>query len=276
MNQEFGDRMKQYEMAEAGRKLMPLLPALARIDGRCFSRFTQKMNRPFDGRFSELMIETATFLLKETNATIAYTQSDEISLAWLPLTFEGEIFFGGRVQKMVSLLASLTTAFFVRELPRYFPDHGDQLPSFDCRVWNVPNLAEGANVFLWRELDATKNSIFSAARCYYTHQELQNKTGKEMQEMLWQKGINWNDYPQAFKRGRFIQRRAVTRRFRAEEIDQLPAQHRARREPELEFERTEFVPLSMPPFAKVLNRAEVIFHGAEPRTKVNLPEESPT
>lgn len=33
MSDDLGDRMKMYEGMEAGRRLMPLLPVLARIDG---------------------------------------------------------------------------------------------------------------------------------------------------------------------------------------------------------------------------------------------------
>lgn len=42
----FGDRMKTYESIETGRKFIPLLPVYARIDGRCFSKFTRDMDRP--------------------------------------------------------------------------------------------------------------------------------------------------------------------------------------------------------------------------------------
>jgi tRNAHis guanylyltransferase len=77
-----GDRMKGYESAEAGRRLMPLVPVMARIDGRCFSSFTRGMRRPYDPTMSEAMIDTTVQLVKETNACMGYTQSDEITLAW--------------------------------------------------------------------------------------------------------------------------------------------------------------------------------------------------
>jgi tRNA(His) guanylyltransferase len=79
---DLGDRMKDYEMAEAGRRCMPRLPILARIDGRGFSKFTGGLERPYDRRLSDLMVDTVKFLVRETNAVCGYTQSDEISLAW--------------------------------------------------------------------------------------------------------------------------------------------------------------------------------------------------
>jgi tRNA(His) 5'-end guanylyltransferase len=266
MNDDLGDRMKVYEMAEAGRKLMPLLPVLARLDGRAFHSFTHGLRRPYDPLLSQMMIDTALWLAQESNAAMAYTQSDEITLAWHSDDFRSQVFFDGRIQKIISVLAAQASAYFNRLVQERLPGQADLLPVFDCRVWNVPSREEAANAFLWRERDATKNSISMAARAYFSHKQLDGKCGSEMQEMLWQKGVNWNDFPSFFKRGSFIQRRRVRRPFTTEELDNLPPLHEARRNPDLEVERSEFQVLDMPPFGKVTNRAAVIFDGAEPMT----------
>lgn len=267
MKDALGDRMKVYEGQEAGRRLLPLLPVMARIDGRCFSKFTAKMKRPYDQRMSELMVATTEYLCEQSNATIGYTQSDEISLAWWASHYDSEIFFGGRIQKMNSSLAALATGFFVAKYPEYFgTELPTKIPTFDCRVWNVPNAGEGANVFLWRELDASKNSISMAARSMFSHSELMNKNGSEMQEMMWQKGVNWNDYPNFFKRGTFIQKRTISRKFTAEELEKLPEKHAARQDPDLLVQRSEYQKLDMPPFNTVTNREAVVFAGANPET----------
>lgn len=263
MKDDFGDRMKLYENQESSRKLIPLLPVVARLDGKAFHGFTSDLPRPYDERLSELMMQTTEFLIKETDARIGYTQSDEISLTWHSLTFDKQILFDGRVQKMVSVISSLCTGYFNSILQKLIPSK-KELGFFDCRVFNVPNLDEGANVFLWREKDATKNSISMATRAYYKHSEMVNKNSSQMQEMLFQKGINWNDYPTFFKRGTFIQKKFTKFKFTAEELSQLPEAHHARKNPDLEYERGEYKRLDMPPFTKVLNRAEVIYFGAEP------------
>jgi len=266
MNGSLGDRMKQYETVEAGRRLMPLLPALARLDGRAFHSFVHGLEKPFDKRLSNLMIETATFLVRETNAAVGYTQSDEITLAWVAAEFESQTFFDGRIQKLTSVLAAMASAYFNRRLPEVLPaKYADRLPVFDCRVWNVPTLEEAANTFLWREMDATKNSILMAARAYYPHSEVHNKNGSEMQELLWKKGINWSDYPSFFKRGTYICRRVIKRPFTAAELDTLPPKHAARSNPDLVVERTECVAIELPPLVKLENRAGVLFRGEEPQ-----------
>ncbi|MDE2095743.1 MAG: tRNA(His) guanylyltransferase Thg1 family protein [Patescibacteria group bacterium] len=271
MKKDFGNRMKVYEEALTGQQLLPLLPAMARLDGKCFHNFTKGMNRPFDARLSRLMIDTTKYLVQETNACMGYTQSDEISLAWLQPHFDSQIFFAGKIQKMVSVLASMCTAYFNQRYPLCFwedqinAEYRDDLAMFDCRVWNVPNIEEGANVFLWREQDATKNSVQMAARHYFSHKELQDKNGPQLQEMLFQVGVNWNDYPNFFKRGVFVQRRTVMKPYTFSELKSLSAQHEARKNSDLLIERSEYVELAMPPFGKVQNRAEVIFFGAEPQ-----------
>lgn len=272
MNDDLGDRMKEYEGAEADRRLMPLLPVMARLDGKNFSTFTRGLERPYDSRMSSLMEATTEHLVKTTGACCGYTQSDEITLAWYSPSYKSEIWFDGRVQKMCSVLAGLTSALFNRGLPNFIPEKalwgsGSPLPVFDCRVWNVPNITEGANTFLWRELDASKNSVSMAARHYFSHKELMNKSCKEMQEMLftWHK-VNWNDYPDFFRRGTYLQRHKVLRKFTAAELADLPAQHEAHKNPALEVERSEIRRLNMPKLSTVTNREEVLFFGAEPQT----------
>ena len=266
MNDDLGDRMKIYEGAEADRRMMPLLPTFARVDGRAFHTFTRGMNRPYDERMSSAMEQTARYLAKETNACMTYTQSDEITLVWLSTDTKSQIWFDGRHSKMVSQIAALATLCFYRIIAETMPAFAPRLPTFDARVWQVPNRAEGANVFLWRELDATKNSISMAAHSVYSNKELLGKNGSQKQEMLWQKGINWNNYPAFFKRGSFVQRRRSLIPFSAEEIDQLPEKHAARTNPGLLVERSEWITLELPPFRTINNREAVVFDGANYET----------
>ncbi len=264
MRDDLGDRMKVYELAEAGRRLMPLLPVLARLDGRAFHCFTRDLERPFDPVFSRMMIDTTLWLAEQTNAVVAYTQSDEITLAWLAAGPDSQVFFDGRIAKLTSVLAALATVRFNQLVGERLPGHASRLPVFDCRVWNVPNRDEAANAFLWRERDATKNSVSMAARACFGHAELDGKSAAQMHEMLWQKGVNWNDYPAYFKRGSFVQRRTVRRPFTTEELAALPPLHEVRRNPALVVERTRYQVLEMPPLGRVSNRVEVLFDAAEP------------
>lgn len=273
-NDDFGDRMKLLEQSEAGRMLMPLLPVCVRLDGKGFSRFTKGLARPFDIGMTRAMVLTTMHLVEETNARVGYTQSDEISLVFYSDSYESQIFFNGKVQKLVSVLASMATAKFNSLIPDHLPSKIGLLPVFDCRVWNVPNETEAANTILWREKDATKNSISMAAQALYSHKELDGKSSSDKQEMLHQKGVNWNDYPDYFKRGTFIQRRKYMVELTDAERLRIPEAHRPAAGEKVE--RSRVIELHVPPFNRVINRTDVVFRGAEPETdaiKVMLEKE---
>ena len=133
MIDKMGDRLKQLEGIEAGRILIPNLPICVRVDGRAFHTFTRGMKRPYDIDMSNAMIETMKYLVEKTDACLGYVQSDEISLI---LSDRKEPMFGGRIQKLTSVIASMATAKFNEVIHKTFPDK--PLAEFDCRVWNVP------------------------------------------------------------------------------------------------------------------------------------------
>ena len=268
-NDALGDIMKGYEMAYAGVKAMKGIPLLARLDGRSFHTFTKGLQRPYDQRLSECMIETTKYLVKETHAKVGYTQSDEISLVWhVPVESTSEYMFDGRIQKMTSVLAALASVKFAKLIAEKIPEKADKGPVFDCRVWQVPTLQLAADAFLWRELDATKNSISMAAHAYFSHKSLQGLNGSEKQERLWsEKGINWNDYPTFFKRGTYVQRRNHERELTEEERMAIAEAHRPA--PGTKFIRSSVDELDLPPARRVVNYTEVLFFGAEPQQTVS-------
>ena len=244
--------------------MIPRIPVIARLDGKGFSKFTKGLKRPYDERLSRLMIETTKYLVKETNANCGYTQSDEITLMWYSERYESEIYFSGKLFKMISDLSSMCSVFFNRELPNYLPEKIHLMPRFDCRVYNVPSLDEAVNSFYWREKDATKNSVSMTASHYYSHNFLHGKNGSEKQELLFQKGVNWNDYPSFFKRGTYVQRKRILTKFSIEELEKLPMKHNARKNPETLIERWVVDVVDLPPLSTIKNKVDVVVFGENP------------
>lgn len=253
-----GNRMKFYERLVSDQRLMPLVPVCCRIDGFC-----KGLKRPFDERLSNLMAETTKHLVTQSGAKLGYTQSDEISLIWYSEDWKSQIYFDGRVHKMTTSLASMASVFFNLQLPNFLPEKVGKMPTFDARVFVVPTLEEAANYILWREQDATKNSISMAAQSQFSHKALQHKNGSEMQEMLFQNGTNWNNYPNFFKRGTYFKKSLVKIPFTVDEIEKLPANHAARKNPNLIVERQVISKLDIPPLGTISNRVGVLF-GNEP------------
>lgn len=266
-----GDRMKSYETVETERRLdATSTPVYARIDGRGFSRFTKGLRRPFDTRMSSAMIAATSHLVEQTNARMGYTQSDEISLIWL-LDGENpsqEMFFGGKVQKLVSVLAAMATAAFTRAVltsgDAEFAAYVEKMPHFDARVFALPSREEGANAFLWRELDAQRNAISMTAHSMFSHKALQGVSQEAMLRMIENAEVEFEEYPVFFRRGTFLRRVTRERMLTQEEWEAIPERHRP--DPATPVLRSSVEAVEMPPFRTVTNRVEVIFDGAEPVT----------
>lgn len=258
-NDTLGTRIKAYE---DDKRLVNCLPIYARVDGINFHRFCSDLRKPYDENLVSIMLELTDYLAKTFNVNCAYTQSDEISLAWLNDDINSEIYCGGKVQKFNSHLASKTSVKFNRLKEKYLPNKPDAF--FDCRIFQLPNLTEATNTFLWRELDATRNSLQMAGRYYFSHKQLFEKNSAEINEMLFEKGVNWNNYENHFKRGTFFIKKRTLTKYNSEELQKLPPMHEARKNPDLLIERNIICKYDMPPLTKVTNRERVLFHGEEP------------
>lgn len=198
-----GDRMKGYERIFRS-KLVPRTPILLRLDGVGFHTFCKDLVKPFDDRLIDILNHATIDVCDRIGgAQLAYVQSDEISiLVHTYKRLDSQAWFNNDVQKLVSVTAAMMSSFVSRAFNR---------PAFfDSRVWVLPE-AEVANYFVWRQQDATRNSLTMLARSLYTHEECDNKVGAQLQEMCWTKGQNWNDLPTHYRRGRCIVRRPQQR-----------------------------------------------------------------
>ena len=232
-----GDRMKgHYE--NRTRYLLPRRTyTVLRIDGKAFHAYTKDCERPYDSLLSEDMDFTAVALCKQIEgAQLAYVQSDEISLLVTDFADnQTQAWFDGNLQKLASISAAIATAHFnsfrwqrtilgridsanvpdaepisINAKPLLINLLREPTAYFDSRAFTIPDPTEVENYFNWRQQDATRNSISMTAQAHLPHERLQGKTSDEMQEMLWQEcGINWNDMPGGFKRGRCVVREAV-------------------------------------------------------------------
>lgn len=199
---DLADRMVAYEDVSHESYLIPRMPVIIRVDGRAFHSWLREAEKPFDEKFAGRMDIVAQELLNEIqNARFAYLQSDEISLLLIDYNrFDTQQWFGGNREKMVSLSASIASSMMTLQSSR--------ICHFDSRVFNLPE-GEVVNYFVWRQRDWERNSIQMVARCFYSHNQLNGKNKSDMQEMIFQKGGNWNNYATPWKRGRGITKDSI-------------------------------------------------------------------
>lgn len=224
---DLAERMKKYEKVPSNT-LVKRIPVILRIDGKAFHSFTKGMQRPFDNTLSICMNETAKYLVENIQGCkLAYVQSDEISLLLTDYEkINTDAWFGYGVQKMASISASMATVGFNKEWITqqvfYKSGSGDEksdyfdnlkLAMFDSRAFNIPK-EEVCNYFIWRQQDATRNSIQMLGQSNFSHKELQNKDCNIIQDMLMlQKNINWNDTPTIYKRGCCVYKQKTVANF---------------------------------------------------------------
>lgn len=223
-----GDRMKAYESIFK-TFLTRRVPVIIRLDGKAFHTFTRGMKKPFDNILMQTMQETMKYLCENIQGCVlGYTQSDEITLVLTDYeTITTDAWFGYNVQKMTSVSASMATlAFnrifrekikdyrfdnmFVTEVDGLVTEDLDYIEKmetkfdkalFDSRVFSIPK-EEVCNCLIWRQQDATRNSIQAVGQANFSQKQLQGKSCNVIQDMLFtEKGINWNDFPTDCKRG---------------------------------------------------------------------------
>lgn len=215
-----GDRMKAYE-AISKNFLMRKTPVIIRLDGKAFHTFTKGLDKPFDYLFMEAMQKTMKYLCENIQGCVlGYTQSDEITLVLCDYqSLDTDAWFGYNVQKMTSVSASMAAFAFRKEYRdiikretfitgrmgvNKYNDLMNKIEKgafFDSRAFSLQK-EEVINCLIWRQQDATRNSIQSVGQSYFSHKELHGLKVNQIQDKLFtEKDINWNDYPISAKRG---------------------------------------------------------------------------
>lgn len=223
MKAELGDRMKSYYESRSKIFLARRTPVIIRLDGKAFHTFTRGFNKPFDEAMCNAMQETMKYLCENIQGCVlGYTQSDEITLVLIDYQkLTTDAWFDYNVQKVCSVAASMATLAFnkifhkahIEWLKSVVPSkttdkvmnsHLRSLKTgamFDARCFNIPK-EEVTNCILWRQQDATRNSIQAVGQASFSHKELQGLSTNQIQELLFSKcGINWNYFPTHLKRG---------------------------------------------------------------------------
>lgn len=216
VHDELGMRMKKYEYTTRTH-LVPRMPVVLRLDGKAFHSFTKGFKRPFDDILVTTMQDTMKYLCENIQGCVlGYTQSDEITLVLVDYKrLNSSSWFDNNIQKMCSIASSMATLEFNRRFAlnssTIIVDDGNLYESyakahlkgamFDARAFNIPK-EEVTNCVLWRQNDATRNSIEMVGQANFSAKELHKKSCNQIQDMLMlQKGINWNNFPTHLKRG---------------------------------------------------------------------------
>lgn len=219
------DRMKEYEAVTTSSTLVRKLPIYARIDMRAGHTFCRGLDKPFDNAYSTAMKAVTAYLVDKTGAIVGYTQSDEISLVWIDAS---KVPFENRLFKLESVLAGMASSAFAiygcrGKLNDKIQKH---FPCFDCRVMNLPTLAEAANMLMWREQDAVKNSITLLALEHFSTKQIHKKNSNDKVKMLADIGVDYYCIPEDLRNGAYFHRVVGSKTLSDEELEAIPEKFR--------------------------------------------------
>lgn len=196
MKDPIGDRMKSNYETITKTRLVRRMPVIIRIDGKAFHTYTKGFEKPFDTKIVGAMQVATNYLCNNVQGCVlGYTQSDEISLLLIDYKkFDTSAWFDNEIQKIVSIAASMATMKFnqmIEEKP---------CAIFDARAFNIPK-EEVCNYFVWRQRDGIRNAINSMAQSKFPHKQLQGKSTKEVEEMLYEVGYDYNNLDEDLRIG---------------------------------------------------------------------------
>jgi tRNA(His) 5'-end guanylyltransferase len=238
-----GSRFKWIEKTYE-HTLQPRQPLVVRLDGNAFHTLTRSAQKPYDPQFAHCMRVTTAALVHHFHASCGYTQSDEISIVFDVgasdkndhdyENIEASLPYNGRINKLLTVMASKAGAVFNQTFMRtiagpnpgiWTDDHLKLLPCFDARV--AGQFSDYTDVYenlMWRQNDAFKNAATMAACCHFSPRELHQVGTYRKIDMLAERGVNFDEFPEHFKRGVFI--RKVKVRAPVDDLQHIPEEHR--------------------------------------------------
>jgi len=182
-------------------------PIIIRIDGRNFKNTLGELGceKPYDRRLASAMAGSLDLLFTKSglNPAFAYTFSDEASIVF------ADIPFNGRIEKLDSIIPSFLSSAFTLLMKLDIP------VSFDSRIIPVqPD--QLASYMEWRQAEAWRNCVFSYG--FYTlvsegvtekqaFHELCGKKSSDIHELLFKRGINVAKVPAWQRRGIAVHRK---------------------------------------------------------------------
>ena len=193
------------------------------LDGKNFSsKIKKKFSLPFDETFIDIMNKTAAYVCSQIQgAKLAYVQSDEISIVINNIGTDSQnLYYRNRLSKLLSITASFATSFFNKEILKNIAKSkntaddiikaldNEQIYQFDCKVWNLPTYNDVFAWLLYRQNDCIRNSKQQASHTYLPHKSLLGlKTDEQIKMLKDLKNIDWNEYDDGKKFGRFVRKK---------------------------------------------------------------------
>lgn len=190
-------------------RIPPEKPFFVRLDGWNFRKLSEtiKAEKPFDEKFAECLVSSGKILFRKGfNPALIYFASDELNILFIDAAP-----FRGRIEKIDSVLAGLTSTAYSLRLQKFFDEK--QVAAFDSRIVIASNTEKIIEYLSWRQMNNWRNhnnayAHWTFQKMGYKPAEIAKKLGglktEELHEMMFKQGINLAKTPQWQTRGILI------------------------------------------------------------------------
>lgn len=201
------------------------LPMIISVSGENYPEFIKDFQKPYDPIFISAMQKTLLQLCERIPGCIfGYTEAFDLTLVIMPpANIESTSWYSLDTQRIVSLAASITAMEFNRTFEKSAKSYVlggnnfDETKKINAMQGYVNAIDKGAvfsakcfnlspdEIYKYiyaRQKESIGISVKAAARTFFKENELVGKSSSDIQFMIFDKaGINFDDYPAAFKHG---------------------------------------------------------------------------
>lgn len=211
MSNKLKDRIEAYQNS-SDLKLLPRVPLVLSVNGRGFSKITSLLDKPYDEKFGECILNTMLRLCTDIEgAVFGYQHNDEIVIVLRNDQSQETLpWYDNSVQKICSVTSSIASLHFNKCVSAIDLNLMGE-PIFTSQLFASPNIPEAINALVYKQQHNFHTSTQFA--CFYEllgkkhdknaiKEMLSGLSIDERKDLLQQEcGIDFNDYSDAFKRG---------------------------------------------------------------------------
>jgi tRNA(His) 5'-end guanylyltransferase len=201
------DKFKDEFESKTRIMMPPKTWTVIRLDGRAFTSYTSRLQKPFDMGFVEDLNAAIIDLVDGAQGVqFAYAQSDEVTLFLNDYAKNGsQIWFGGNLQKLCSISAAILSSAFNRY--RFKRESIDtKLAAFDSRVFTIESDSDVSEYLMWRQGDSRRNAINCIAMQHFSTKQLHKVCTAQKITMLQERGVEIRQFDPSLIYGRILKR----------------------------------------------------------------------
>jgi len=203
-------KLQEYENLSDFR-LMKKIPIIVSLNGRNFSKLTNKCEKPFSTDLLKSFCGTALKLSQEAEGCVfSYCYNDQIFLLLRNDFFEEtEAWFDNKIQKITSCLSGIASLEFYKT-SKLFKLEFQNDPIFFTHVFTLPTIDDAVSFFILKQqaayLKAINNAVFYELSKKFSQSKVESMLdgASSEEKILLLKDycdLEFSDYPLIYKRG---------------------------------------------------------------------------